>query len=155
MFLNWQFSVFDDSKKFLHVEKFSITKAKWTITLLTIYAKETVFVASNYSFTSRAFSRLVGRIWCDHTLTIFHLLASSKLIYTFSVHAKAKSFFWSSEHHQILSQHLHYFLGTVSDFTGIEVFEAFVLSEIFSHEIFVAYLALNHYIWALSLDMLE
>ena len=102
-------------------------------------------------------NRLIFRIyiWSYHSLTSLILVALLEFFNASLSHTESKSFFLSSQSHEVLCKIFHYFILVHFQSLHELVFETFMWSVFSSYELHAACWALDHHFWAFCLDMIE
>lgn len=92
---------------------------------------------------------------CHHHALVFVLAARSVSIEALNVMAHGDSLLLSLELHHFLSKELNYVDVVGLQLLHVIILEALMLSKFSSSKFFDANLALNHYLWAESLNVLS
>lgn len=133
----------------------AISKAWIAIGHTTINTIRWIFNWCNNIVASETFARFIHFILLHHTLTLLLMCWYFESLKAFSFYADTKSFFSSSEHHEVFGDVIHHIKFFLIHFLYKHVFKALVMSKVRSIEIFITNLALNHNLWTITLDVLE
>lgn len=145
----------DEREKLVHVEEFGVPQAGRAVGLVAVHAGEAVLERRDHGLAAEALGRLVGLVRLDHAVALSVQVTVFELHYALVLHAEAESLLASAQHHQVFGQVVHDIELVGLEARNKHVFEALVVVEFCSVEVFVTDLALDHDLRTLSFDVLE
>ena len=140
----------EETFHFLEVVVFTVAEAWWAVSIIAVDAEVAVFVARNHILASVAFARNVVQVLGDHRLVT---AAVSVFLNALSLLANTEALLLSSEQDELVCQVVDHVVALGVQLLDVELLDAVMSLEFDSGILFVAHLAHNFDLRAISLDV--